>query len=358
MLVEIRIRNFKCIRDLTVDLRYPHKKAPNGYKGFSRHGFLECGKAVRVVPTLAIFGPNTSGKSSILQAVAELSSIVKFGIQPRNFIQNRFNTNKGEISTSSLGLTFCLKGSEFQYDIIYDATRIYKEILIINGVTEFEVENATIRRLSTALGLMSDSISNTFNVMCVVKGTGYQTNTLLRFLAREFPGAKETLNQAFSFFLEELLCYSFNEFPLNFSLKLLAHSTEGDTQEQKQSNALKRVLDLLKGLDTGIINLDYHSVPMKDFYLENRINLALFETHEGNQLQQIEIEACHKSDNGNLISLNLFKEESKGIQRLVPLTALLLSAVSSGITLLVDELDSSIHPLLQHFQRPTTFYMS
>lgn len=81
MLSSFKVRNFRSIQDLSLDMSFAEKRAPAGYQDTESLFFLESQKKIRLVPTLAIYGANASGKSNVLKAVKTFSDCILNGIQ-------------------------------------------------------------------------------------------------------------------------------------------------------------------------------------------------------------------------------------------------------------------------------------
>jgi hypothetical protein len=60
----------------------------------------------------------------------------------------------------------------------------------------------------------------------------------------------------------------------------------------------------------------------------------------------MDIRTTHKTDKGDSVAFDLFKEESRGTQRLFLLSGYILAALKSGQTLFIDEIEASLHPLI------------
>ena len=71
MLIEFRIANFQCFRDEAVLSLQP------GGRDRELTGNIWQGNRYRALKSAAIFGPNASGKTSLLQALSVLSSFVE-----------------------------------------------------------------------------------------------------------------------------------------------------------------------------------------------------------------------------------------------------------------------------------------
>lgn len=76
MISTFRIRNFRSILDMTVDFRFAEGKAPNGYKSWDTLPFIEAENGQRLVPCLALFGANASGKTNVIRAVSAFKDTV------------------------------------------------------------------------------------------------------------------------------------------------------------------------------------------------------------------------------------------------------------------------------------------
>ena len=92
MLLNFSIKNFRSIKEAMLDLSFKEGKAPNGYRELEELVFLEYNKKNRLVPCLAMYGANASGKTNVIKALSVFQQIVIFGIQDGYFSQ--FMPNK------------------------------------------------------------------------------------------------------------------------------------------------------------------------------------------------------------------------------------------------------------------------
>lgn len=328
MLTEVRIENFKGLRQLTLDLRFSQTKAPGGYKESEFLTFLDDGinKSNRVVPALGIFGPNASGKSSILTAVRVLKDIVTRSFTSGFFFPNKLNSDSETVKTSALGLTFCGLQKRFDYDIQYDASGIVKEILKIDGHDEFLVRNGSVEFLSEKLTAIADALTSEFNTRCICCESNSQVRSMLDCLHEEFPGIGNEYHFTYEFIDRRLFILPSGQESIENALTLLVHSSDGNSIEEKKKDAVRRITDILRKLDTGIETFDFQV--------------------DSERLEKIRIRTYRKNDRDEFVSFELFGEESAGVQRLFVLIPLFLWAASSGKTIFIDELETSLHPLL------------
>jgi len=83
-----------------------------------------------------------------------------------------------------------------------------------------------------------------------------------------------------------------------------------------------------------------------------KTELVLISDDEGLKLVQMDIKTMHNvlDEQGNDIVINFdFDEESEGTKRLFALVGSWIDALNNGRILIVDELDTKLHPLLMEF---------
>ncbi|WP_370856319.1 ATP/GTP-binding protein [Parasutterella sp.] len=348
MLNEIRIRNFKSIKELTLDLRYALSRAPNGYKDNARIFFLECdgARANRTVPALGIFGPNASGKTSILQAASILRGMVISRFNKRCFMPNKINTVTKETESTEIGVTFSGLSKIFDYSVVYNGTGILEERLSIDKEIEFLVKNEKIVELSDRLSEKFQDIQQEFQTRCILSDSKKQERTLLWCLRKEFPGIAEELSFAFNFFKDQLAIFPSNNLPIPLAFDMLAAACEGETEQEKKENAIKEISCLLKKFDSRIESFSFRTVLVDEVNISMLQNIPFRLRPDDGGIEKVEVQTFHKNDKGSLVGFDLFEEESKGTQRLMALVALFLWATKNGKTVLIDELEASLHPLL------------
>jgi hypothetical protein len=117
-----------------------------------------------------------------------------------------------------------------------------------------------------------------------------------------------------------------------------------------------RIPNLLQNADIGIEHISddgMRKLPMSDL----RVQDILSELKQDKGELGDDIRVWHKMlDTGALVDFDI-QDESRGTQRFLLLLGLLLSAANTGLALVLDEFDSSLHPLLvrkliQMFQSP------
>lgn len=78
MIKYISINNYGSILDATLHFTFEESKAPRGYHDFQTIPFIEIGKN-RLVPSLALIGPNASGKTRYIRAFSAIHDFIMSG---------------------------------------------------------------------------------------------------------------------------------------------------------------------------------------------------------------------------------------------------------------------------------------
>jgi len=339
MLSSFFIQNFRSILELKLDFNFGEGKAPNGYQGQEIMPFLETTDKKRLVPCMAFFGANASGKTNLLKAFRTLQQLLRGGgplaqCYDPNLLNPKF-------SHTTFVVEFLTGGERFEYRIAYNAAEILEEALLKKGKPIY-----TIQRLKAGFApqILSDTytelkLSDILRVECS-DGEGRQTKLFLHRIENGYPGLHQDLRNTFGY-LTNCLKYYANEhdLPLPISVKLLAATLGGD-----EKAALREITDVVRRLDIDIAAIDIiqrELAPDED----EPIGITKFNPETGIK-HAVQITATHQDVAGNFALLDFIKHESAGTQRLAGLVGLILHTLKTGGVLLVDELERSLHPLL------------
>lgn len=293
----------------------------------------------RLVPCMAFFGANASGKTNLLKALAVLKHLVVNGPKLSElFDPNLLNRKSPD---TSFAVEFILDGECLEYSVTYNAKEILDESLKKNGKPLH-----TIHRLEAEFSqqIISDTysqkrLSDILRVECS-DGEGRQTKPFLNRIGRTYRGLNSDLSNAFGFFTKSLNLLLNNEtLLLPVAVEVLASAMNGD-----EDAALREITDLVRRLDIDIAGID---IVQKEITPDEddqpgitRINNATGAKHA------LLITTTHEDSTGKPALLDFIKHESDGTQRLAGLVGLVLHALRTGSVLLVDELECSLHPLL------------
>lgn len=337
MLSSLFVSNFRSILELKLDFTYAEGKAPNGYQGREILPFLEAGK-LRLIPCLAFFGANASGKSNVLKAMGRVLQMVLLGLPPNEaFEPNLLNP---KFADTTFELEFLIGTERFVFKVVYNGAEILDESLCKDGKVLYSVQRLQreFSRQIVSASYPEEKLADILKVECS-DGQGRQIRTFLHRIGLNYSGLHVDLKNAFDFFKDRLR-FNGNEgnVLLPVAVEILASTLNGD-----EKAALQEITDVVRRLDIDIAAIDITKTDLGP--TENR--MGLLRIHQATGVRQaIQINTSHKDVEGRLTLLDFIKHESAGTQRLAGLVGLILHALKTGGVLLIDELECSLHPLL------------
>lgn len=355
MIQKIRIFNYLCIYDMTIDLTCADLRKPLHYEDYEMLLYVQQGKRKtrnnRIVPVLSLYGANASGKTTVLKAVMQLQSIVAGGLISGSFQPNRIKLYPQENRYTEFEIEFWKHGDKYDYLLKYDNERIVKERLRKNETDIFVVENNTICQLSD-VDTELPYIEKEYRTRCINITNSCQIKSFLSEITRAYPGTSLSMSLALDYMLNDIMVLADNRIEVWTGINKLASVYRSDlTEEERVDRAVKEIVEYLGKLDSGIVALDYHkeyysSEPMGKISSSNvNADLDRLEIIEKDRFIANSVTSIHKSETGNDVRFKL-SSESKGTKLLMGLLGVLLYSIKSGKTILVDELDESMHSLL------------
>jgi len=342
MLLDFRVKNFRSLRDeQTLSLVAAKDKSlqvlntmPSGIKA-----------APTLLRSVAIYGANAGGKSNLIKAlqymravVAESASVMQpdqtFNIQP-------FRLDALSVAQpTEFDVSFVLDGVRHQYGFELTAQRVTREYLLVYKA--FKPQQWFERNYDAASG------KDVYDFGVGLKGPksvwegATRPNAL--FLSMAVQLNSEQLKPVFAWFVNKLAI--FNEItPLgqHFSVDML-----------RKPEGKRAICDFLTSADISISDIEV--VTRKVSGQAVHFDMAAGKTEVRNEEQEVnELLFHHVTDQGKAVfSLG---DESMGTRNLLFLTGPVLDILDNGMALVVDELDSSLHPLLvrrlvELFQNP------
>lgn len=312
MLSQFTVKNYKSIRDeITFDMQAA---------AISEHEdrVIKAADGEVFLPVSAIYGPNGGGKSNVLEALHTLDSKVlrplcatcdksdcdikarKMPIEPFAFAKET-----RELPTE-FEVFFRTKIAEYRYilhvkqdEVVYESLdRVKMDTGRRSGL--FSREGNKIELKGTfAKFKISEDISATLPLLSYL-GITYKKNEIINDVLEWFEDSIDFLNYGNSF-------------------------QEIRTAVAKSEDVKKLILDMIKEMDLDI----------EDFRIEEKDD------------ESIEVYTKH-TVNGFSTELTL-SDESSGRRKLFGLLPFIAKSLVEGTTLVIDELDAKIHPLLlQH----------
>lgn len=346
MITKFKVSNFRSILDLELNLLYAEGKAPNGWRNGDVWPFLSAtGRASdRVVPILALYGANASGKTNIVRALASLFGVIRNGIEGR-YCPNRLNP---KYSSTTFELEFIQKGSRFWYQLEYDGTCIRNERLqtFVDGVWQmvFAVgEKFAVEAIATE-NYPVDKLKDFFRVECT-SAAGAQVRSWFDCLGRKYEALSRTVTNAHQACMNGVSVYLTNDIDFVRGIDRLALEMNVTREEAEE-----RVSQFLKKFDIGIEGIAVDSQELSSDELtqlfEKRVSpRGSINRRDGKFYLEV-IDFKHRDVGGKLVSMAYRSDESEGTRLLAGIVATCLAALDCGNAVFFDELDRSLHPLL------------
>lgn len=287
----------------------------------------------KVLPTVAIYGANAAGKSNLFKALTSaimfirLSSSMqidsKIAITP--FLMNK----EGKQGKTRFNFVYVYNNVKYEYGFVADTDKVYDEYLYAYKSARpsliFERTDVNKFRYTSSLrnSLKQYEEKNTDNKLFLATATSWN--------------CKET-EGAFRWFAELIGTYN-TESLRNTMTEALERDAEGELKD----TAIK----LLRAADFNIS--DYHfsikqgspkNIPLPPGISIDKELLDNIKSFELNLYHDVE------TDNG-IESVPLpFRMESNGTQLYFAYCPAIMTALKTGKTIVIDEIDSGLHPML------------
>ncbi|NNJ12068.1 ATP-binding protein [Chloroflexales bacterium ZM16-3] len=367
MLIEFRVKNFRSFQDeqrismaATSDtaLREENTAHAATFKG-------------RITRSAVIYGPNASGKSNVIFALAFVQLLMLTAVNSpptagRRAIEHPFlrpfalNPANREAPTE-FELTFLHNDVRYQYGLIVDRVSIHEEWLI--AFPKGQPQTWFERKLRPDARPMPAERPQR-SLFDYMDDAGLQANDSERYdwyFGPRLSGEKQRLadlTRADVPFLAAAATFGnpqLREVFLWFATKLSVLSTathpdlEGETARlATQDPALREQLRaLLAQADIGIVDFTTREIPVNEDPQAVIVPEELRSVLATMDFQRIEVAMAHRAPNlpeGTATFAG--DDESLGTRRLFAIAGPIITALQRGHVLAVDEIDDSLHPLL------------
>ncbi len=339
MLLEFRVRNFRSFRDEAV-----FSMAASSDSQFMSTHTLETGlaKLPRVVGAAAIYGANASGKSNLIKAMQFMQSMVLTSsqVQPdteNNLVPFRLREDANNFPTL-MEATFIIDGARYQYGFEFTRKRVLAEWLLVYESAKPQAWFS--RTFDEKSERYTYNYSDYFTGRKSVWEAATRKEVLFLTTAVQLNNAQ--LKPLYQHFASEMVVFPDGaRIGFDFSADFVEHE-----------NNAERVAELLTAADTGISSVAIRGQGGKQVHIDLATHQQLVSDVE------VKIPLFGHRVGGREYVFEI-PEESSGTQLFFSLAGPLLDILEKGRVLVVDELDSSLHPLLVQrvvdmFQSPAT----
>jgi len=333
MLIEFRVKNFRSIRSeqclsLVAGKDTEHKETHLINSGIK--------SLPTVLKSAVIYGPNASGKSNLVNALAFMQSIVATSAtqmrEGQTYNHQPFKLDAESANQpSEFEITFIEEGVRYQYGFSMLPERIVSEWLLTYKTNQPQMW------FNRSFNSETKKDDYKFGSHLTGQRKLWQDSTRSNalFLSKTVDLNSDQLRPIFLWIVKKIKIIGTGHQPIHdFSI----------SYAQKDNGRV----ELMKFLNAADLSID-------DFSLENKKMKQLdFKLEDGQPpvYMDNEYEApmpmfFHKSENGS--ATFELHDESTGTQRLFAFAGPILEVLKSGSIIVVDELDGSLHALMVRF---------
>ena len=330
MLLQFNVTNFMSIKDEVTLTAFGNASKEH------EENLIRVGKD-RVLPTLALYGANAAGKSNIFKALTRAILLIRMsnklqvnattGFEP--FLFEDMKNDKTKVD-----FLFISNGKKYEYGFVVDGHCVYEEYLYEYKSSRptmiFERENITEFRFTTAYKHLTEyTEKNTSNKLFLCTATAWN--------------CKET-KDAYLWFDESIDTYNRMSIQNNQYLEYL-------DKNKGRPEAKVFMLSMLKHAEINIQDYEFESKIIEDASIPLPPGIQIDKSLLG-PMKQFRLDTIHQvvSRDGSVKAYKLpFDHESDGTMLLFAYGPIIMEALEKGRTIVVDELDNSLHPSLTRY---------
>lgn len=336
MLIEFRVTNFRSFRDMQVFSMV----AGAGDEHRGTHTFASgASRGDDIIASAAIYGPNAAGKTNLLKAMQCMKSIVVESSSAGPSKQVSYSPFKFDIFTNKsptkFEMLFVEDGTKYEYSFSIDATRVHYERLV-----EWKTERPR-RVFEREYNIETNEyiwlFPNTFRGNRFVWRDATRINAL--FLSTAIQLNNIQLLPVFTWFQKRLVpIVGPQQLNMALTLKLL------ETEEGKD-----RLLPFIQEADIKISDIEITTSPFLPSFPFPQDSLPLiYQDSPDAPPKTAKVRFAHLMTDGQSVHLNM-EDESSGTQLLFRNGGAWINVLTNGEILIIDEVDTSLHPLLVIF---------
>lgn len=336
MLIEFSFENFRSIKDeVTLSLlASPDKSLDNNLID------TELLKKDSLLRSAVIYGANASGKSNIVLAFNSLKSLVMMSNTFQKGIKinySPFKLDKKYLSKpTKFKIVFIKNNIKYIYGVSFTDEKIIDEYLYY-----YPEDRKAI--------IFERTDTNNYKFTIDKKEQKFLSDKTLEnvlYLSNSTQLNYKKTSVAFDWFKDTLAVLGATEHPklIDFTIQSL----------NKDKNLKELILKALFEADLGITDIEasIEKVSIEDIPLGIRKQLMAILSDNTDKLEKMDIKTIHKilDEKGDEFRVEFdFDEESEGTKRLFALIGPWIDSLNNGRVLIIDELDTKLHHLLNVF---------
>ena len=294
-------------------------------------------KIISLLNSVAIYGPNASGKSNLVRALQTMQTIVLNSSRnvknPLPVTPFKLNDTKRKLP-SEFEVVFLSEGIRFQFGFSVTRDRVHEEWLY--AFPKGRVQLWFHRELDNLTGETNYTFGNRFSGNKYIWKDATRNNAL--FLSTAMQLNSKQLAPVFNWFSKTLRVIGLNDIPPDSTLEIYKLGEKS------------KILNFLKAADFAISDLlvnedkfSHDSLPsdLPDF-------IRHFVSEPGSDITRLQLSTFHQSDSGKHVEFDL-SDESSGSRKMFNIAGEVLNALKNRNVFVVDDLHDNLHPLLVSF---------
>ncbi|MEV5441918.1 ATP-binding protein [Streptomyces sp. NPDC052644] len=323
MLLRFRVSNSHSIRD-EQEFTLVALDDVSGYAGFEIPGTSE-----KVLPVLAIFGPNASGKSNFAISLANMVTAIRYSHQewkPEDgFHRHPFSLDEqSRQAPTTYAVDFLLGGVRYEYGFAADDDKVIEEWLYSYPK---KVKRLLFERNENSEVKFGDTLRGQKKLIAEVM----RPNSL--YLSAAAANNHPQLSSVYRWFY-------------NLRVALSSNATarlEETIRMTRREDERNLILSMLRFADLGVSGIKVDE-PSEDESKNQDGRDDGVEKPSKRRFRRRDVSLIH-SVQGHTETLP-FHSESSGTQAWLEILGPIVSTLRGGMILVMDEMDASLHPLL------------
>lgn len=333
VLIEFSVGNFRSFKNkATFSMVAANIVSKN--KSLDVNNVTNYSKSLKILNCAAIYGANASGKSNLIRAISFMRNFILNSSKDTQ-ISESIGVDSYKLSSetdncpSSFEIIFTSESTRYRYGFEADKAKIHSEWLYKTSIREITLFERSIDSITVKSAFKEG------------KGLEVKTrdNALFLSVCAQFNGdiskavIKQIKNIAMIDGIEDLSYRGYTVNKLEDSVDKIA------------------ILKMLNKFDLGISDISSETTTLTEGSLPKDMpeSLAKFLLEHNNITKTVKtIHRKYDKDNNFIenVAFDLDKNESQGTQKAFSMCGPLLDVFKYGKTLIIDELDARLHPVL------------
>lgn len=332
MLLQFNVSNYMSIKDEIVLTAFA-----NAQKDHEENIIVH--KKDRVLPVISMYGANAAGKTNIIRALTMAIMLVRNSNNmqvnmPTGIIPFMFDDTKRKDKTK-VDFLFVNNGRKYAYGFLADSQYIYEEYL-------YEYKSSRPTMIFERYEVNKYDFTSTYKHLAEYQ---YKNTSNKLFLCTATAWNCEETKDAFLWFSEKIDTYN------QFSIKNSSHYLDYLDKMKDIPETKDFLLSLLRHAEINIQDYEFESKTIDRPPIQLPPGLQIDPSFLGT-MKQYELATVHKIEqiDGTFRSYKLpFERESEGTMLLFAYGPIIMEALEKGRTIIIDELDNSLHTNLARY---------